>query len=95
MRGELDLSTCSELEAALEQAPSGETIILDLAACTFLDSSALRVVLTGATAAAEAGGSLSLVVSDPGVLRVLEITNVDARVPIHPTVEAATVQRAG
>ena len=95
VRGELDLSTCAVLQAALDQAPAGETIVVDLADCTFLDSSAIRVVLTGAAEAAEAGGGLSLVVTDPGVLRVLEIAHVRARVPIHPTVESATAGPTG
>jgi anti-sigma B factor antagonist len=95
VRGELDLSTCAVLQAALDEAPTGDTIIVDLADCTFLDSSAIRVVLTGARDAAEAGGGLSLVVTDPGVLRVLEIANVGARVPVHPTVESATAEQSG
>ena len=95
VRGELDLSTCAELQAALDQAPAGEAVIIDLAGCTFVDSSAIRVVLTGATDAEHAGGGLSLVVTDPGVLRVLEIANVEERVPIHPTVESAAAPQAG
>ena len=95
VRGELDLSTCAVLQAALDETPTGETIIVDLADCTFLDSSAIRVVLNGARDAADAGGAFSLVVTDPGVLRVLEIANVGARAPIHPTVESATAEPTG
>ena len=38
---------------------------------------------------------MSLVVPAAGVLRALEIANVEARVPIHPSVDAATAGTAG
>jgi len=90
VRGELDLATCSQLEAALAAAPPGESIVLDLTECGFLDSAAIRVVLTSAERVGASGGSVSLVATDPGVLRVLEIASVATRVPLHPSVEAAT-----
>ena len=90
VRGDLDLATCSQLEAALSEAPEGEHVVVDLTDCGFLDSAAVRVVLAGAERAAASGGQISLVVTDPGVLRVLEIVNAEARMPIHSTVDAAT-----
>lgn len=90
VRGELDVATCSELEAALAEAPPEERIVVDLTHCSFMDSAAIRVLLTSASAGT-GGGIVSLVSSDPGLLRVLEIADVAARIPIHPTVEAATV----
>ncbi len=93
--GELDLATCSDFEAALTAMPAGERIVLDLTGCTFLDSSAIRVVLSSARVAAENGGALTIVTSDPGVLRTLEIANVEARVPIHGTLEAALAATGG
>ena len=92
VRGELDQATSPALEEALTQPPAGENVVLDLTDCSFIDSSAIRVVLAGAKHVESGGGAMALVVPAAGVLRALEIANVEARVPIHPSVEAA---RAG
>jgi anti-sigma B factor antagonist len=89
VRGELDLATCPRLEAALDELPPGEKVVLDLGECSFLDSSAIRVLLNGATRAESAGGALALVATGSVVLRALEIASIGERIPIHPTVEAA------
>lgn len=87
--GELDLATKQHLEAAVDGADPSERLVIDLTACTFLDSSAVRVLISTARAAQAAGGDLSLVASDPGLLRVLEIAAVDTVLPVHPTLDAA------
>ncbi len=94
VRGELDQATSPAVEDALGQAPPGDVVVLDLTECTFIDSSAIRVVLTGATHAESSGGRLALVVPGPGVLRALEIANVGERIPIHSSVDAATAGSA-
>lgn len=88
--GELDLATKQRLEAAVEGAadPTGR-LVIDLTACTFLDSSAVRLLISTARSAQAAGGDLSLVASDPGLLRVLEIAAVDTVLSVHPTLDAA------
>ena len=95
IRGELDQATSPALEDALVQAPPGDVVVLDLTDCSFIDSSAIRVVLTGARQVESGGGAMSLVVPAAGVLRALEIANVGERVPIHPSVDAATAGIAG
>jgi anti-anti-sigma factor len=95
VRGELDQATSPALEEALAQSPDGDNVVLDLTDCSFIDSSAIRVVLAGAKRVETAGGAMSLVVPTPGVLRALEIANVESRVPIHPSVDAATARSAG
>jgi anti-sigma B factor antagonist len=95
VRGELDQATSPALEEALTEAPPGDNVVLDLTHCSFIDSSAIRVVLSGAKHVESSGGAMSLVVPAPGVLRALEIANVEARVPIHPSVDAATAGTAG
>ena len=64
--------------------------MIDLLGCTFLDSSALRVLVHQARAAEDAGGAIALVTTDPGILRVLEISTTDALLPVHDTVESAS-----
>lgn len=87
--GELDLATKQRLEAAVEGADPTRRLVIDLTACTFLDSSAVRLLISTARSAQEAGGDLSLVASNPGLLRVLEIAAVDTVLSVHPTLEAA------
>jgi anti-sigma B factor antagonist len=95
VRGELDQATSPALEEALTQAPPGDNVVLDLTDCSFIDSSAIRVVLSGSKHVESSGGAMALVVPAAGVLRALEIAHVEARVPIHPTVDAATAATAG
>lgn len=87
--GELDMATAQRLEEAVEDADPTGRLVIDLTACTFLDSSAVRALISAARAAQAAGGSFSLVASDSGIVRVLEIAAVDTILPVHPTLDAA------
>jgi len=91
--GDLDMATCPKLAEALERADVGKRTIIDLSGCTFLDSSAVRVLIAAARASESAGGDVLLVTKDPGILRILEIASVDAMLPVHETVESAAVTR--
>jgi len=84
------MSTSSELERALASADLAGRVVVDLSACTFLDSSALRVLVHRARAAEGAGGGVALVTTDPGILRVLEIATTDTMLPVHETIESAS-----
>lgn len=83
--GEVDMATSPDLESALERTRPDGKVVIDLTKCDFLDSAAIRVILTGIARCESAGGSMSLVASDPRVLRVLEIAGLDGRIPIHAT----------
>jgi anti-anti-sigma factor len=87
--GDLDMATSAQLHSALEETDPAGHVVIDLTACDFLDSSAIRVLLEGAMRAESAGGSISLVTPDPQIRRVLEIAGLEAKLPIHPTLEAA------
>lgn len=87
--GEVDLATSGELEAALERTDPGGRIVIDLTECDFLDSSGVRVLLTGATRSESEGGRVVLVAPDPKIRRVLELTGVEDTVAVHETREAA------
>jgi anti-sigma B factor antagonist len=87
--GELDLATAPELEKLLADVNLGERLVIDLSPCTFLDSSAVRVLITTIRDADERGGAVTLVAPDPGVARVLEIASVDTMTTVHPTLDAA------
>jgi anti-sigma B factor antagonist len=89
VEGELDMATTGSFEQALEAEAPGKQLVVDLTACTFLDSSAVRLLVDAARAAQEANGTLSLVTRDPGIRRVLEIAAVDTILPIHDNLDAA------
>ena len=89
VEGELDMATAPTFEDALANAGFGERLVVDLTGCTFLDSSAVRVLVSSVRDSEAAGGSLALVVTDPGILRVLEISGVDTMLPVHEALDAA------
>ncbi len=77
--GELDLSTSPQLSAALTEAGGGScsTITLDLSAVTFIDSSALRVLVLSGRALALDGCQLQIGPRSDMVARVLAMTSLD------------------
>jgi stage II sporulation protein AA (anti-sigma F factor antagonist) len=89
VEGDLDMATSPDLEGALEAADPGTRIVVDLTECTFLDSSAVRVLVSAVRTAETTNGNVALVARDPGILRVLEIAAVDTMLPVHDTLESA------
>ena len=89
VEGELDMATAPALEDALADAGFTARLVVDLTRCTFLDSSAVRVLVSSVRDSEAAGGSLALVVADPGILRVLEISGVDTMLPVHEALDGA------
>jgi anti-anti-sigma factor len=89
VEGELDMATSVSLEEALGPTEAGRQLVIDLTDCTFLDSSAVRLLVGAARAAEESEGKISLVASDPGILRVLEIAAVDTMLPVHESLDSA------
>ena len=87
--GEVDVATAPELQRALATAGAEKRVVLDLSECGFIDSSGLRTLLGARSAAQSAGGSLVLVVSDPGLLRVFDVVGIDDVLEIHDTLAGA------
>jgi anti-sigma B factor antagonist len=81
--GELDMATSPELERALEPASPASRLVIDLTACTFVDSSAIRVLSARAHASSAAGGSVAVVAPDSGIRRALGIAAIDRVVELH------------
>ena len=74
--GELDLFTSERLREKLDEALElgGRRILLDLTGVSFMDSTALGVLVGAAKTLESSGGQLVLVADDPRVTRVIEIT---------------------
>jgi anti-sigma B factor antagonist len=87
--GEIDVATAPEVERALAEAGAEKRVVLDLSECQFIDSSGLRTLLGARSAAVSAGGSLVLVVADPGLLRVFEVVGLGDILEIHDSLARA------
>jgi anti-sigma B factor antagonist len=78
VRGELDFSVAARLEESiLEARNGGEPIVLDLSGVTFLDSSALRALVSAGVALKDSGVRLQVGPRSEAVSRILEITGLD------------------
>jgi anti-sigma B factor antagonist len=96
-KGEIDVWTAEALRQSLHdlQADGQPQVLVDLTEVPFVDSTGIGVLVGGLKRAREAGGSLSLVVDSPGVLKVLRITSLDQVFPVHATLaEAITVAQS-
>ena len=91
VRGEIHVSTAPEFSECLNQAlADGKTaVVLDLSDVEFIDSTGLSVLLNGLRRVIRRQGSLALACSNPTVLRLFQITRLDATFDIQPTREQA------
>jgi stage II sporulation protein AA (anti-sigma F factor antagonist) len=81
--GEVDPATAPRLEAALDAAvATGRQVVVDLSEVSFMDSSGLRVLLA-ACQPADDPRDIVLANPSPTVKRLLEITGLDAQLPIE------------
>ena len=83
VEGDLDMASATSFDETVESTPSGSDLAIDLSACTFLDSSGMRSI----AAAAERHPRVSIVATDPGILRILEITALDTMLPVHASLD--------
>lgn len=94
--GEVDVATsdhlCSFLTAARERAKRG--VVVDLSRVGFMDCSGLRALVSAHHDATLLGGELRLAAPQPGVSKVLALSEVYRLLPPFPTVEAAVGARS-
>ena len=84
-RGELDAYTASALGEAFEAALSdgNERVLIDLGAVTFLDSTALGLVVKAVNEITDRGGAVRLVLPTRSARRIFEITTLDRVLPVE------------
>ena len=89
--GEVDLATAPMLERTLRDAAEdqGGELIVDLTCCNFLDSRGLTALLAIRKRLGSSDRSLGLVLSNPNVLKVFQITGFDQIFEIYPSLSAA------
>jgi anti-sigma B factor antagonist len=89
--GEIDLFTAPEMKAALLGAiDAGKTrIVVDLSLTTFLDSTALGVLIGAIKRLRSRDGALTIVNTESTIAKTFEITGLDQIFTITDTREAA------
>jgi len=89
--GEIHVSTAPEFSERLNKAiAEGKTaLVLDFSRVEFIDSTGLSVLLNGLRRLTRRQGALSVVCTNPTVLRLFEITRLDSTFDIVPTREEA------
>ena len=88
---EIDMANAGEagqqLGSALE--PGVKTVIADMTATTFCDSSGISMLVRAHKQAAANGTELRLVVPATAVLRSLALASIDQLLPIYPSLSTA------
>jgi anti-sigma B factor antagonist len=89
--GEIDVATAPQLRECLHGvvARGESTIVLDLLGVTFLDSTALGVLVGALKRCRELGGDLHVVVADPRIMKIFEITGLTNVFTIADSLQAA------
>ena len=89
--GELDVYTCPKFKKALDAAGRGRSshLLVDLAAVTFMDSSALTILISEQRRRVE---QMHIVVTEPQLLRILEVTGYTHVFVIHSSLEDALLE---
>jgi len=92
--GELDLYTSERLRERLADAleRGGRQLLVDLTGVTFMDSTALGVLVEAAKALKSSGGQLVVVADDRRVTRVIEITGLERVLRIESSLPEAVQQ---
>ena len=86
LEGEVDIYSAPQFKEVLLQGieEGAHRIIVDLAKVTFIDSTALGVLVSGAKRVRPQNGTLDIVCSDDNITRIFEITGLDRIFGIYP-----------
>lgn len=96
VRGELDMNTAPELEKELDAALANTdvSVMLDLSACEFIDSTGIALIVRAwqrldREAGGEGSGRLVLCSHNHQVRRLLKITGVESSISMHEQRDSA------
>ncbi|HEV3280811.1 MAG TPA: STAS domain-containing protein [Acidimicrobiales bacterium] len=89
--GEVDVASAPTLRSRLEAAIDRGTplVVVDLLSVTFIDSTGLGVLIGASKRVDNSGGTMHLVVTEPRILKLFEITGLMDLFSIVPSVEQA------
>lgn len=80
--GELDAFVAPELSAAFAQVAGEPRVLADLGRVSFMDSTALGLVVRAARQLTEAGAAFRVVLPRGSARRIFEITALDQALPV-------------
>jgi anti-sigma B factor antagonist len=86
LRGEIDLANVAQVDACVTEALGAAgvgDIVIDLTQCTYLDSSGLRALVRSYANARRDDCELAIVGATGIVRRVIELTKLDAELPLR------------
>jgi anti-anti-sigma factor len=91
LMGEHDLDSRSALRATLAYATQSRNLLVDLGACTFIDSAVISLLLATQRRLEAEGGRCELIIPpQPGyVTRLFEVTGIASVFSVHPSRSAA------
>lgn len=91
LKGEVDIYSAPQFKEALVKGidEGARRIIVDLTEVSFIDSTALGVLVSGAKRVRPQNGGLDIVCADENITRIFEITGLDRIFGIYPTQEEA------
>lgn len=89
--GELDLYTAERVKRGIDEADAvgADTVVIDLSEISFIDPTALGVLVQQTKRLEGRGDSLVLVTNDPRTRRVLELTGLDRVLLTYATLHGA------
>jgi anti-sigma B factor antagonist len=87
LEGEIDIYSAPQFKEVLVNGIEGgaRRVIVDLSLVTFIDSTALGVLVSGAKRVRPRNGNLDIVCSDENIIRIFEITGLDRIFGIYPS----------
>ncbi len=90
VKGETDVGTAPQLRTCLRNLVEAghPSLVVDLRPVTFLDSTALGVLIGARRRCREAGGDLRLVIDSPRVIKVFALTGLTSVFETASTLEA-------
>ena len=98
--GELDLYTADRVRRGIDEADAvgADTVVIDLSEISFIDSTALGMLVQESKRLEGRGHSLVLVTNDPRTRRALEVTGLDrvllTYATLHDALDDLVPQRA-
>ena len=93
--GEIDISTVIPLrERLFEVAVSGAPLVVDLEQVSFIDSVGLATLVGAAKRAEAHGSSLQVACALPKIRQLVQLTQLDRRIPLFHTLDEALAFRA-
>jgi anti-sigma B factor antagonist len=94
LAGEIDLYTCPEFKQELLRviADGATLVVVDLTKTTFIDSTALGVIIGGVERLKQRDGRLVVVCADPNIVKIFEVTGLNRIFSVYGSRDEALAQ---